>query len=41
MSIKLIILINLRETETKNNLLEIKSFIQNLADEDFIEGLMK
>ena len=40
-SIKLIILINLRETETKNNLLEIKSFIQNLADEDFIEGLMK
>ena len=40
-SIKLIILINLRETETKNNLLEIKSFIKNLADEDFIEGLMK
>ncbi|WP_239769770.1 PTS sugar transporter subunit IIA [Mammaliicoccus sp. P-M57] len=40
-SVKLIILLNLKPNEDKENLLEIQSFMRNLADEDYIESLIK
>lgn len=39
--VKLIILLNLKPNEDKEILLEIQSFMRNLADEDYIESLIK